>query len=253
MKIEKYHFILAVVVGILCVPALGNIKVLKSGERQQIRRPWGVLSNIDTIDKVDMTILCPDPNEDTEFWKNLDDKVAATLPERIKLQLSFRNYLDNIYKIRIEILQFEDSSNYAARVQSLLTRYVHINNGFALADVWMAEPAMQIVQKQNLHEAVSEMVMEQVKEFISDYQKANPTDKQPSGENNIGIVLKEPLKPAPKSTPAEYKYVASKNSKVFHKPECSSAKRIKPENLIGYSSRDEAINAGKRPCKRCKP
>lgn len=54
-------------------------------------------------------------------------------------------------------------------------------------------------------------------------------------------------------TPLKYKYVASKNSKVFHYPGCSSAKRIKPENLIGYRSWTEATKAGRRPCKRCKP
>jgi len=49
------------------------------------------------------------------------------------------------------------------------------------------------------------------------------------------------------------KYVASKNSKVFHLPGCRFAKRISPENLIGYKSRDEAVSAGKRACKFCKP
>ncbi|MCK4792191.1 MAG: hypothetical protein KAV87_51150, partial [Desulfobacteraceae bacterium] len=31
------------------------------------------------------------------------------------------------------------------------------------------------------------------------------------------------------------------------------AKRIKSENLVGYSGRAEALRAGKRPCKHCKP
>jgi len=34
---------------------------------------------------------------------------------------------------------------------------------------------------------------------------------------------------------------------------CSSVKRISSDNLVGYKTRDEAINAGKRPCKLCKP
>ncbi len=50
-----------------------------------------------------------------------------------------------------------------------------------------------------------------------------------------------------------WKYVASKNSKVFHRPDCKWAKRISPKNLIGYKGRDEAIKSGRRPCKSCRP
>ena len=34
-------------------------------------------------------------------------------------------------------------------------------------------------------------------------------------------------------------YVASKNSDIYHKPECKWAKRIKPENLICFHSEEE--------------
>ena len=51
----------------------------------------------------------------------------------------------------------------------------------------------------------------------------------------------------------ECKYVASKNSKVFHRPDCKWAKRISPKNLIGFKPREEAIRSGRRPCKRCRP
>tara|TARA_Y100000310_G_C20647480_1_gene797454 strand:+ start:256 stop:774 length:519 start_codon:yes stop_codon:yes gene_type:complete len=34
-------------------------------------------------------------------------------------------------------------------------------------------------------------------------------------------------------------YVASKNSKVYHKPECKFAKKIKPENLICFTSEEQ--------------
>ncbi len=51
----------------------------------------------------------------------------------------------------------------------------------------------------------------------------------------------------------EYAYVASVNSKVFHKPNCKWAKKIKEKNLVGFKSREDAVNSGKRPCKVCKP
>lgn len=48
-------------------------------------------------------------------------------------------------------------------------------------------------------------------------------------------------------------YVASKIREPFHKADCEWASRISPENLVTYSSREEAIQAGHRPCKVCRP
>ena len=47
--------------------------------------------------------------------------------------------------------------------------------------------------------------------------------------------------------PSEWHYVASRNSKVFHRPDCGYVKRILPKNLIGFNSREEAIRSGRRP------
>ena len=93
--------------------------------------------------------------------------------------------------------------------------------------------------------------------FIRDYRAANLPAKQPADANDIGTIstttTTQQPKPPAKPAVAEYKYVASKNSKVFHKSECSWAKRIKPENLVGYNSKEDVMKAGKRPCKQCKP
>ena len=48
-------------------------------------------------------------------------------------------------------------------------------------------------------------------------------------------------------------YVASKNSAVFHRPDCKSAAKISEKNLVHYSTREEAIQAGKKPCHECNP
>ena len=52
---------------------------------------------------------------------------------------------------------------------------------------------------------------------------------------------------------AEYAYVASVNSEVFHQPNCKWAKKISPRNLVGFKTREDAIKSGHRPCKMCKP
>lgn len=48
-------------------------------------------------------------------------------------------------------------------------------------------------------------------------------------------------------------FVASKKSAVFHKAGCASSSSISEKNLVSYATRDEAIQAGKRPCAECKP
>jgi phosphatidylserine/phosphatidylglycerophosphate/cardiolipin synthase-like enzyme len=60
--------------------------------------------------------------------------------------------------------------------------------------------------------------------------------------------------PAAPATPAATEgYVASRNSGVFHRPDCKSAAKISAKNLIHYPTRDEAIQAGKKPCHECNP
>jgi len=48
------------------------------------------------------------------------------------------------------------------------------------------------------------------------------------------------------------KYVASENLAIFHKAGCKGGK-ISEEHVVHYATREEAIQAGKRPCRRCKP
>jgi hypothetical protein len=48
-------------------------------------------------------------------------------------------------------------------------------------------------------------------------------------------------------------FVASKSGKVFHKSTCPHAKRIQDNTKVVYSTRDEAITSGRRPCQTCNP
>jgi hypothetical protein len=51
----------------------------------------------------------------------------------------------------------------------------------------------------------------------------------------------------------EYLYSGSVNSDKFHAKNCSAALKIKPENLVTFVSRDDAISSSRVPCKNCKP
>ena len=48
-------------------------------------------------------------------------------------------------------------------------------------------------------------------------------------------------------------YVGNKNSKKFHHSWCSSVADIKEKNKVTFRSREEAVSAGYKPCKRCNP
>jgi len=48
------------------------------------------------------------------------------------------------------------------------------------------------------------------------------------------------------------KFVASKNSTIYHFPWCSGAKRIAEKNKIYFNSKEEAKSAGYRKAANCK-
>lgn len=48
-------------------------------------------------------------------------------------------------------------------------------------------------------------------------------------------------------------YVASSTREPFHRVDCKWAQKISSANLQTFKTWDEAIKAGHRPCKVCKP
>lgn len=55
------------------------------------------------------------------------------------------------------------------------------------------------------------------------------------------------------SMPSSDVYYANTKTKKFHLPSCGYAKNANNENLYVCESRDELLNDGYIPCKRCKP
>jgi hypothetical protein len=197
------------------------------------------------------------------IWKELKSKIE------IKLALHGITVIPQLHngrqitcpalRVDINLLRLDNSQQHVFRVQTSLARSVHLATqpklGFQ-ADVWKEKAAMQEVSLQNMPATVVAVVLAQVDSFIEDYRIANPPGKRAADANDIAVLITDPIrqnKKADKPTTAENGFVASKNSKVFHKPTCSSAKRIKPGNLVTYGTREKATEAGKRPCKICKP
>ena len=74
----------------------------------------------------------------------------------------------------------------------------------------------------------------------------------PSMENTTPEMPDEADEP---SSPEEPKpqYIASIQGTRFHRPDCSSVKRIRGENREYFTHRDEAIASGYDPCTMCDP
>lgn len=124
------------------------------------------------------------------------------------------------------------------------------------ADVWKMDSGIRVMATERITDEVAAIVREQVGAFIIACPPAVSVEKKPDVNQPRQLLRRvnvdKDTKPV-KQQDAEAKFVCSKNSEVFHKTSCSSAKRISPNNLVNYATRDEAINAGKKPCQRCNP
>ena len=93
-------------------------------------------------------------------------------------------------------------------------------------------------------------------------------DIEVDGENLCDLLIEKklaqkiiavPQEPAgTRSTPSaqaanENGYIASKSSKVYHRPNCPHAKRMDAKKAVRFSSSEDAEKTGRRPCKTCKP
>jgi hypothetical protein len=288
MRTANQFLILTVITTIFTVPALAKDtpSLLEDLSQPLIGRAHPELAGIEELYVV-ITLFDAEPGKDGLVGKELDklirdrlknagitiaeddvDKITPDVKKVLLRRLDEKDVLNlrwratNIPELRIDIemITLDDLQQYIFRIQTSLARTVYLTTqpklGFQ-ADVWKANAAMQAASVQNMPAVVTKAALAQGDAFIVDYLAANPPDRETADANDIAaalpVITPRQTTPVVKTTAAKYKYVASKNSKVFHKPDCRWAKRIKPANLVTYSSRAEAIEAGKRPCKVCKP
>ena len=255
MTIKKNYFILIIVVGILYVPALGGTELPELVKGDLLAPANPALTEIEWLGlsiQISET-KAKEAEKDGLAWKELLSKVESKLG---KAGIETGTPFDDIHelgppaelKFDIDMLKLGDSQKYVFRIQTLLARMVNLpeHHFHIKADVWKTQPVMQVVPIEDMPAKITNAVLEHVDAFIIAYSIARPQSVQLTDANDTTII------PSRQVT-NEYKYVASKNSKVFHRPDCRWTKKISPENLVGYNSRDEAIAAGKRPCQSCQP
>jgi len=262
MKTGKYYFVLGIIVGILCVPVFGEVEL-----PERVDKPLLPDRHILTgVEKLQIVIVPGDsePNKDGLIWKELGAKVERKIVEAgIKAASEtivnggeFKKPQIAELRINIDMLKLADLQQYVFRVQTSLAKKVYLTKNYSRstkADVWNTKAAMRAVPVKDMPAEVTSLVLEQAEAFIGAWLAANPEGIQTAEPNDIGLNCPKLVEPVTKQTAGSGQYVTSINSKVFHKAECSSAKRIKGENRENYSSRSEAVKAGKRPCKLCNP
>ena len=78
--------------------------------------------------------------------------------------------------------------------------------------------------------------------------------KQQAQNNNAAAAKKDfPSDKQENKPPINSTYVGNKNTHKFHYSHCKSAEDMKVSNRVELNSREDAINQGYKPCKRCNP
>jgi hypothetical protein len=276
MKTDKCYLIsiLAIVTAILTIPAHAKIHMLRNEEqRTLLAKPYPNLAGIEDLFIV-VVLHDADPNTEAAFFQELQAEIERKLKQagiKTAQQAPDGNMPVSLdtpeFRLYADILRFGSSQRCVFRVQSTLARRVHLfkdpkfapqhESTVALkADIWRTKPFMDVTPAEQMHAEIEKQVMNQVEAFLCAYETARSQEQADDAGNTTTAASTSPNQAAQHSVTQlaiQYKYVASKNSSVFHKPDCRWVEQISPANLVGYNSRDEAIKAGKRPCKWCKP
>ena len=266
MKSKTCHLVIVTLVAIFCTQAVAQKPYVGPTPGGPVREPRpalvGVRKMYVIVEPIDPRIK----NIHGLKWKVLQDTVEQTLKnagleiapgivlgkgQRDRDIPEFRVYCDltSLPNFRIHVFRCQTTLALKAKLPD--------KNLSFKAEVWQAEPAMHAVGWKAMPDYVKNVITVQTKSFISDWKFANSMDKiMKSRDYAVSKTPKTSKNPGAfkaKTPAAEYKYVASKKAKVFHEPDCSAAKKIKPENLTGYDRKGEAVKAGRRPCRLCKP
>lgn len=202
---------------------------------------------------------------DRNVWANLKKRIEnrlsgsnSQLKKLIKLGTRADSALPQLQLI-IEALNPDGKNDKLFTVDtSLMVEFVLDRQRKQVLEtsVWGLCDTVQVQSTKDIPTVVGNLALKHTDTFIKTWLLANPKFSKTADSlagRRSSVKSSKPAKSGSKNQPVQFEFVASKNSKVFHLPSCSSARRIKPQNLINYKTRGEPRKDGKRPCKRCKP
>ncbi len=166
-----------------------------------------------------------DKSQRTEKYSEADFLVNVGIPVRIDAQHAIAH---NKVMVIDGATVITGSFNF--------TKNAEANNAENLLVIRSPELAAKYAANWKVHAEHSEPYGGRTEGYSQTHREAKPADQ-----------------PQPVAIPTSDGYVASRNSAVFHKADCESAAKISQKNLVHYATRDEAIQAGKKPCHECNP
>ncbi len=161
--------------------------------------------------------------------------------------------------VHIEGVEVPGSDQYVYRVQTALCRLVMVpgqGNRRIQVEAWRIRPVMAVAARLKAGDAIRTAVLVQTDVFIEARKAARslPDGTKDAGKDSAAKgAVDSPPGPQVAQSESAYPFVASKSSDVFHRPDCRWAQNISGDNRLGYKTREEAVQSGKRPCKSCKP
>jgi hypothetical protein len=162
--------------------------------------------------------------------------------------------------VHLEGIEVPGSDKYVYRIQTALSRLVVVSglrNRRLQTEVWRVRPVMESAAGADAGQVMSAAVLVQVDAFVGACKAARSVlDLTEDASKDVPAAgVSAPMQAPPQNlrAAASYPFIASKNGAVFHRPDCRWAQNISGDNLVGYQTRDEAVQSGKRPCKSCKP
>lgn len=257
---KNYILIPTILVMAVCAYASGQSKPTASTDNLVLLgRPNPALCG---IDRVYIVIEGPDRSrlDKDRRWQSLRSEVLGeiqgagikTLPP-VSPGTAARPEIPEFH-IQIQTTEPNDSQQSILFVRSFLTRQVYFSEDRSVtikAEVWQTEAVLQFVPTDRCLAEISKIALRDAKAFahsVITARRKKVSANTFASEPNDREAAKSQRTQIPTGA-----FVASKNSRVFHKPDCTFAEFILPDNLVTYKTRDDAIKAGKRPCKRCKP
>lgn len=268
MKRAKYFFILGVLVfNMLCGAGEGEF-ALEKPLRQLIAQANPGLSGIGAT-RLTVKSSGDARMMDPAFWADLGAKLKKQL-----IDGGLRVYDPNLsafsrrtfelpeFTVDVDVRHFDAQQSFFT-IRVSLTRPVYIAIGDQItgnvkpgamvrAAVWTIASSISPASPEDLQGRITEVAMQETEAFVASWVASKPLERR-GPDANATIV--EPKGSGEGTVPAgsNVQYVGSKNSTVFHSPNCRSVKRISSKNLRMYKTRSEAIKAGKRPCMLCNP
>jgi len=191
-------------------------------------------------------------------WGEIEQSITQRLSDAGLV--TTKEHLANLPELilRISVKDFERQL-WASHVQTSFARKVYLMRPRAVlkAEVWRVDVPVRFSDANGVNDAVMAEAVKQAEAFVANWKMVNAhklhESKRSGKSDSATSAIRQLDNKTNKQQGIEHKYIASKNSKVFHKAGCRLAERINKGNLIGFGNREEAIKSGRRPCKVCKP